>query len=73
MSGDGGYDTFDCYDTITKRGAKVAIPPRSNAKIQQRENFKTLPYPRDENIRKVRQVGAKQWKQERPLNLGKER
>ncbi|MDZ8258969.1 IS5 family transposase [Nostoc sp. ChiQUE01b] len=64
VSGDGAYDTFDCYDTITRRGAKAAIPPRSNAKIQQHGNSKALPYPRDENIRQLRQVGAKQWKQE---------
>lgn len=64
VSGDGGYDTKDCYDTITRRGAKAAIPPRSNAKIQQHGNSKALPYPRDENIRQVRQVGVQQWKQE---------
>ena len=43
VSGDGGYDTFDCYDTITQREAKAVIPPRSNAKIQQKSHSKVLP------------------------------
>jgi IS5 family transposase len=63
VSGDGGYDTFDCYDTIAERGAKVTIPPRSNAKIQQPNN-EAQPHPRDENLLRVNQVGRKQWKQE---------
>jgi hypothetical protein len=63
VSGDGGYDTFDCYDTIAERGAKAVIPPRSNAKIQQPHEL-TQPHPRDENLRRVSQVGRKQWKQE---------
>nr|WP_322716380.1 IS5 family transposase [Nostoc sp. ChiQUE02]MDZ8229249.1 IS5 family transposase [Nostoc sp. ChiQUE02] len=64
VSGDGGYDTFNCYDTIAQRGAKATIPPRSSAKIQQHANCKALPHPRDENIRSIRQVGRKQWKQQ---------
>lgn len=64
VSGDGGYDTFDCYDTIAQRGAKPTIPPRSNAKIQQHTNSETQSHPRDENLRRVSQVGRKQWKQE---------
>lgn len=64
VSGDGGYDTKACYDIISGRGAKVTIPPRKNAKIQQHGNSKALPHPRDENLRRVRQVGRQQWKKE---------
>ncbi|OUL28948.1 hypothetical protein BV378_07045 [Nostoc sp. RF31YmG] len=64
VSGDGGYDTKGCYDTISQRGVKAIIPPRSNAKIQQRPNSQTQPHPRDENLRRVSQVGRQQWKQE---------
>ncbi|MBH8577434.1 IS5 family transposase [Nostocaceae cyanobacterium CENA369] len=64
VSGDGGYDTFDCYDTISQSGAKAVIPPRSNAKIQQPTNSQTQPHPRDENLGRVNKVGRKQWKQE---------
>ena len=64
VSGDGGYDTFDCYDTITGRRAKATIPPRSNAKIHLNGNHQAPPHPRDENLRSIRQIGLKQWKQE---------
>jgi IS5 family transposase len=64
VSGDGGYDTFGCYDTIAERGAKATIPPRSNAKIQQHPHSQAQPHPRDENLRYCNQVGRKQWKQE---------
>jgi len=64
VSGDGGYDTFDCYDTISQRGAKAIIPPRSNAKIQQHSNSETQPHPRDDTLQRVNQVGRKQWKKE---------
>jgi hypothetical protein len=63
VSGDGGYDTFDCYDTISQRGARAIIPPPSNAKIQQPQP-QAQSHKRDENLRRVNQVGRKQWKQE---------
>ena len=59
---DDGYDTFGCYDTIAQRETKATIPPRSHAKIQQHGNSKAQPHPRDENLRRIRQVGRKQWK-----------
>lgn len=46
MSGDGGYDTLDCYDAITARGAASTIPPRRNAKIQQHGNRQAPANPR---------------------------
>lgn len=64
VSGDGGYDTLDCYDAITVRGAVSTIPPRRNAKIQQHGNRQAPPHPRDENLRRIRKVGRKRWKQE---------
>lgn len=64
VSGDGGYDTLNCYDPITARGAAATIPPRRNAKIQQHGNRQAPPNPRDENLRRIRLVGRKRWKQE---------
>ncbi|MBD6620922.1 IS5 family transposase [Komarekiella sp. 'clone 1'] len=64
VSGDGGYDTFDCYDIIASRGAIATIPPRSNAQIQQPSNSELPPHPRDENLRRIHQIGRQQWKQE---------
>ena len=64
VSGDGGYDTFNCYDTIALAGAIASIPPRSNAQIQQPSNSGLPPHPRDENLRRIHQIGRQQWKQE---------
>lgn len=64
VSGDGGYDKRRCYAAIQKRQAKAAIPPQKNAKIWQHGNRKAERLARDENLRQIRQVGRKQWKQE---------
>jgi hypothetical protein len=37
VSGDGAYDTFDCYDAIEQRQAKGVIPSRKDAKIHASE------------------------------------
>ena len=64
VSADGAYDTSQCYEQITERQAQAIIPPRRNAKIQQHGNCKLPPLPRDENLRKIRQMGRKKWKRE---------
>jgi hypothetical protein len=64
VSGDGAYDTTECYDTITDRGAKPAIPPRKNAVIRHHGNRKAPSHPRDEALRSIRKHGRKQWKQD---------
>ena len=64
VSADGGYDRRTCYEAIAERRAKVAIPPRRGAKIWQHGNCKQEPLARDENLRRIRQVGRAKWKQE---------
>ena len=64
VSGDGGYDTFNCYDTIAFRGAIASIPPRSSAQIQQPNNSELPPHPRDKNLPRIHQIGRQQGKQE---------
>lgn len=64
VSGDGGYDKRRCYAAIKKRKAKAAIPPQRNAKIWQHGNSKEERLSRDENLRRIRQVGRKEWKKE---------
>jgi len=64
VSGDGGYDKRPCYAAIQKRKAKAAIPPQKNAKIWQHGNSKEERLSRDENLRRIRQVGRKKWKKE---------
>jgi hypothetical protein len=63
VSGDGAYDTSECYDTIRDRGAKPTIPPRKNAVIRQHGNCIAPSHPRDEALRYIRKHGRKMWKQ----------
>ena len=64
VSADGAYDTKNCYEQIEQKQARAVIPPRKNAKIQQHGNCKSPPLPRDENLRRIREIGRKKWKQE---------
>lgn len=64
VSGDGSYDKRNCYEAIRKRKAKATIPPRRDAKIWQHGNSRQERLIRDENLRRIRQVGRKQWKKE---------
>lgn len=61
-SGDGAYDSFENYDLLHKRGAKITIPPRENAKTRQHGNCKSPPLVRDEVIRAIRELGRAAWK-----------
>jgi Transposase DDE domain len=63
VSTDGAYDRRNCYDAIASRRAIATIPPRLDAKIWQHGNCKAPPHPRDVNIRRIRQIGRKNWKQ----------
>ena len=65
VSGDGSYDQHKFYDAATERRVKrMRVPPRRDAKIWQHGNSKKVPLPRDENLRHIRQVGRKKWKQD---------
>ena len=63
VSADGAYDQRKCYDTLNKHSAKAAIPPRKGARIWQHANSKKERHERDENLRQIRKVGRKEWKQ----------
>lgn len=76
MSGDGGYDKRSCYEALrrrqTQQGAgeraeqalRVTIPPRHGARIWQHGNRKVERLARDENLRRIRQIGRAPWKSE---------
>jgi hypothetical protein len=70
LSGDGSYDKRVCYDTLRKhqqeqgQPLQVTIPPRQGARIWQHGNSKGERLARDENLRRVRQVGRRKWKEE---------
>jgi IS5 family transposase len=64
VSGDGSYDKRNCYEAIRERKARAAIPPQKGARIWRHGNSKAERLARDENLRRIRQVGRRQWKQE---------
>jgi IS5 family transposase len=64
VSGDGGYDKRQCYEAIRARHARATIPPQHDAKIWQHGNTKAERLARDENLRRIRQVGRVAWKRE---------
>lgn len=70
VSADGIYDKRVCYEALHDRQVRqgqplaTAIPPRRGARIRQHGNCKATPLARDENIRRVRQVGRAQWKED---------
>lgn len=66
VAGDGAYDKRKVYEVLAQRApdAQVNIPPREDAKIWQHGNSVQPALPRDENLRRIRAVGRKQWKEE---------
>jgi transposase len=60
VCGDGAYDFEQCYRAIKKREAMALIPPRRDALIRGKSPFEQ----RDENLRRIRKLGRKQWKKE---------
>lgn len=63
-SGDGAYDKRSCYKTLAAKAIKAIIPPQKNARIWQHGNSLSPPLARDENLRRIRQVGRSRWKKE---------
>lgn len=65
VSADGAYDKRICYTALKKKNINhIAIPPQYNAKIWQHGNTKAERLSRDENLRMIRKLGRKRWKQE---------
>lgn len=65
VSGDGCYDKRKFYNACTEREVdRIAVPPQRNARIWQHGNSSKPPLPRDQNLRRIRRVGRKRWKQE---------
>lgn len=65
VSGDGTYDKRKFYEASTERRvARIVVPPQRNARVWQHGNASKPPLPRDQNLRRIRRVGRKRWKQE---------
>ncbi len=61
---DGSYDRRSVYEALERRGARAIIPPRRDAKIQRHGHRSGPRLARDENLRRIRQIGRAAWKQE---------
>ena len=61
--GDGAYDQWKVYDTLTENSIWSIIPPRKNAKIKRHGNSAEEPLERDECLRQIRRDGRKAWKE----------
>jgi hypothetical protein len=61
---DGAYDRRTVYEELGRRGARAVIPPRRDAKIRRHGNTSGPRLARDENLRRIRQIGRTAWKEE---------
>src|SRR5215216_225343 len=61
LTGDGGYDYADCYEVIAGRKARAVIPPRRTGRLHPLDERVGQ---RDKNLRSIRKVGGKKWKQQ---------
>jgi Transposase DDE domain len=61
---DGAYDRRTVYEELGRRGARAVIPPRRDAKIRRHGNTSGPRLARDENLRRIRQIGRAAWKEE---------
>jgi hypothetical protein len=61
---DGSYDRRSVYEALERRGARAVIPPRRDAKSQRHGNRSGPRLARDENLRRIRQIGRAAWKEE---------
>lgn len=65
VSADGAYDKRKFYDTCQAQQVdRIIVPPRHDARIWQHGNCSAPPLPRDQNLRRIRQIGRQRWKEE---------
>ncbi len=65
VSADGAFDKRTCYAALRKRNVPhIAIPPQKNARIKRHGNTNAPPLLRDQNLRRIREIGRKRWKEE---------
>jgi len=64
VAADGAYDTRACYEAIRKKAARAVIPPRKGARIWVHGNCRQERLDRDQNLRAIRKVGRKRWKEQ---------
>jgi Transposase DDE domain len=63
MAGDGAYDKTKVYEVLKEKKIRPVIPPRRGARIKKHGNKRGKPLARDKNIRAIRKLGRKRWKE----------
>ena len=61
VTADGAYDTVAIYEAADVRGATVVVPPTITPAVSRRRPRSSL---RDRTIRRVKQIGRRQWNKE---------
>jgi len=75
VTGDGAYDRYEAYTLSKKKGFKLVAPPRRDAKLtgecrstksirKQSGEVGLALESRNEYIRRIREIGRKEWKKE---------
>jgi hypothetical protein len=64
LAGDGAYDRRTVSAELDRRNARAVIPPRRDAKIWRHGHSAGPGLAGDENLRRIRQIGWKGWKEE---------
>jgi IS5 family transposase len=64
VEADGAFDRRGVYEELERRGARAIIPPRRDAKIIRHGNSSGPRLARDENLRRIREIGRAAWKEE---------
>jgi Transposase DDE domain len=64
VSADGAFDRREVYEELERRGAKAVIPPRRDAVIRRHGNTAGPRPARDENLRRIREIGRQAWEEE---------
>jgi IS5 family transposase len=64
VGADGAYDRREVYEELERRGADAVIPPRRDAVIRRHGNTAGPRLARDENLRRIREIGRAAWKEE---------
>ena len=64
VEADGAYDRRGVYEELERRGARAIIPPRRDAKIIRHGNESGPRLTRDEDLRRIREIGRAAWEEE---------
>lgn len=63
VSADGAYDSHDCFDDITRRGAIATIPPQPNPRHKPKTENQ-IKRARDKVVWEIQTKGRKEWKRQ---------